>query len=408
MYKIISLMSFPRVLSLRALCNNAWQSIIFLILFLTSNIAFAKNTPIQKPKPQPSRYLAGFKRDVDKMMEFYSPDIKFWQDRNCVHSDACSGYERGLWYWAQAAKILANYQEVTNDKKYAGQLKESYTANWDHIRNAKYYDDRLWWALTLIKIYQVNGDIDALNKAKFLVDSIVAQGSQNVCHGDGGIYWDVAKTQVGSIANSLLITAAGRLYLVTNDKKYSDIANKTWQWLQQSGLLGADHTLADNYPVNSKGQCGTLVNWHFTYNNGMLLGAVSTLELVNRQSKFRLLADNVARKALYDYTKGGVIEEICTNAYACAEDAFMFKGLFVYNLALYTKLGAIDVHGMKQRLAYNYDIIQDRQGEAQLYAFNWSLPINFERDSGLYNPADIITFLSAVYLELANVILNNS
>lgn len=383
--------------------------IIFLALFfLTSNVAFATNKPTHSPIPKPNPYMADFKRDVDKMMEFYSPKVNLWQDRNCVRSGACEGYERGLWYWAQAARILANYQELTGDKKYASQLKDSYTANWDYISNAKYYDDRLWWTLVLIKIYQVTGDIDALNKAKFLVGSIVEQGSQNVCHGEGGIYWDVAKTQVGSIANSLLITAAGKLYLVTNDKKYKEIANKTWQWLQHSGLIGTDHTLADNYPVNSKGQCGTLVNWHFTYNNGMLLGAVSTLELVNNHQKnLRLFADNVARKALYDYTKGGVIEEICTNTYGCAEDAFMFKGVFVYNLALYTKLGAIDVHGIKQRLSYNYNIIQNRQGD-QLYAFNWSLPINFKNDSGLYNPADLVTFLSVVYLELANVILNNS
>jgi hypothetical protein len=376
-----------------------------------SNAAFAKNKLAQnikqQTKQQTNPYMADFKRDVDKMMEFYSPKVNLWQDRNCVRSGACEGHEHGLWYWAQAAKILASYQELTGDKQYVSQLKDSYTANWDYIINAKYYDDQLWWALTLIKVYEVTGDTDALDKAQLLVNSVANQGAQNMCHGSGGIYWDVAKTQVGSIANTLLITAAGRLYLVTGDKNYKNIANKTWQWLQQSGLIGLDHTLADNYPINSKQQCGALVNWHFTYNNGMLLGAVSTLELINHQKNFRLFADNMARKALYDYTKGGVIEEICTNTYGCAEDAFMFKGIFVYNLALYTKLGAIDVHGIRQRLAYNYHIIQNRQGLAQLDAFNWALPINFERDSGLYNPADIVTFLSVVYLELANVILNN-
>ncbi len=384
--------------------------IIFLFLCLIgSNTIFAKNKVVKNTKHETAKnlYIIDFQSDVSTMMDFYSPNIKFWQDKNCIRSGACEGHERGLWYWAHAAKILANYQEQTGDKRYANQLKDSYTANWDYIINAKYYDDRLWWALTLIKVYQVNGDRDALNKAQLLVDSVVTQGSQNVCHGNGGIYWDIAKTQVGSIANTLLITAAGRLYLVTHDKKYKGIANNTWQWLQQSGLLGMDHTLADNYPVNSKQQCGDLVNWHFTYNNGMLLGAVSTLELVNRQKKMRLLANNIAKKALYDYTKGGIIEEICTNAYACADDAFMFKGIFVYNLALYTKQGAIDVHGIRQQLAHNFEVVLNHQNSAQLYAFNWSLPVNFDRDSSLYNPADMITFMSVVYLELANVILNN-
>jgi predicted alpha-1,6-mannanase (GH76 family) len=376
-----------------------------------SNAVFAKNTLAQnikhQNKHQTNPYMADFKKDVDKMMEFYSSDVKFWQDRNCIHPGACQGREHGIWFWAQAAMILVNYQELTNDKKYAGQLKDSYLANWDNILNAEYYDDRLWWALTLLKIYQVNSDIDALNRSKALVASVVDQGSQNVCHGNGGIYWDVARTQVGSIANTLLITAAGRLYQATHDEKYKNIADKTWQWLQQSGLIGFDHSLADNYAVSRKGLCGTLANWHFTYNNGMLLSAVSTLEQINHQKKLASFADDIARKALYDYTKGGVIEEVCTNAYACAEDKYMFKGIFVYNVALYARQYKLSINDIKKQFAQNYEVILNRQSPAQIYAFNWSLPVNFERDDSLYNPADIVTFLSVVYLELANVILNN-
>src|SRR5579863_9995410 len=376
-----------------------YKIFLLLLCLIGSNTIFAKNKVVKNTNHEAVQnpYIIDFQSDVSKMMDFYSQKTKMWEDRNCIRSGACEGHEHGLWYWAQAAMILANYEEQTGDKRYANQLKDAYTTNWDYIINAKYFDDRLWWALALIKIYQVNGDTDTLNKAKQLVDSVVSQGAQNVCHGNGGIYWDVAKTQVGSIANTLLITVAGRLYLVTGDTKYRDIANSTWQWLQQSGLLGIDNTLADNYPVSSKQECGALVNWHFTYNNGMLLGAVSTLELANRQKKMRLLANNIAKKALYDYTKGGIIEEICTNAYACADDAFMFKGIFVYNLALYTKQGAIDIHGIRPQLAHNFEVVLNNQNSPQLYAFNWSLPVNFERDDSLYNPADMVTFMSVVY-----------
>jgi predicted alpha-1,6-mannanase (GH76 family) len=371
-----------------------------LILFLLSSAVFAKNIKQQNP------YLIDFQSDVIKVMDFYSPDVKFWQDKNCIHPGSCVGHEQGLWFWAQAAMIIANYQEQTSDGKYSSVLKDSYTANWQYIINARYYDDRLWWALTLIKIYQINGDEDALNKAKSLLMSVVSQGSQNICHGDGGIYWDEDKTQVGSIANTLLITIASRLYLISHDKLYKDIANKTWSWLRQSGLLAPDYSLADNYIVNSKGQCGGLLNWHYTYNNGMLLEAVSSLAQINNQKKLWILADNIAKKALYDYSKGGVIEETCTNAYACADDKFMFKGIFVYNLALYAKQNKHKMNNIRKQLANNYAVLLNNQSSSQVYAFNWSLPVNFERDGSLYNPADIVSHLSAVYLELANVILN--
>jgi predicted alpha-1,6-mannanase (GH76 family) len=373
--------------------------IIFLFCYLiVSNSIFA----INKPNP----YIKDFQKDVNKMMDFYSPKIKFWQDKNCIHTRSCQGHEQGLWYWAQAAMILANYQEQTGDKKYASQLKSSYTSNWHYIINNNYYDDRLWWALALIKIYQVNKDMDALDKAQLLVTSVVKQGLQNVCHGSGGIYWNAAKTQVGSISNTMLITAAGRLYLITHDLKYKDIANQTWQWLQLSGLLDSNHNLADNYTVNNQKQCGKLTTWHTTYNDGMLLGAASTLELINGQKELRQYANNIARKSLYEYSKGGIIEEICTNAYACAEDGYMFKGIFVYNLALHARYSLIDIYNIKQQLAYNYAVLLNKQNGAGIYAFNWSLPVNFKRDDGFYNPADIVTFISALYLELANVILN--
>ncbi|MCC2644592.1 MAG: hypothetical protein K0R94_370, partial [Burkholderiales bacterium] len=181
---------------------------------------------------------------------------------------------------------------------------------------------------------------------------------------------------------------------------------QTWQWLQLSGLLDSNHNLADNYTVNNQKQCGKLTTWHTTYNDGMLLGAASTLELINGQKELRQYANNIARKSLYEYSKGGIIEEICTNAYACAEDGYMFKGIFVYNLALHARYSLIDIYNIKQQLAYNYAVLLNKQNGADIYAFNWSLPVNFKRDDGFYNPADIVTFISALYLELANVILN--
>lgn len=360
-----------------------------------------------KDKINPNPYLISFQNDVNRLMDFYSSDRKFWQDKNCINSGGCVGHEQGLWFWAQAAMILANYQEITGDTRYWGALKDSYTANWDYIINAKFYDDRLWWALTLIKVYEVNKDPDALAKAKALVMSVVNEGHQDVCYGSGGIYWDKDKTQVGSIANTLLITASGRLYLLTHDVTYKAIANKTWIWLTRSGLLASDYTLADNYQIKDN-KCGTLYNWHFTYNSGILMSALSTLAQVNHQAKLAFLAKNVAQKSLYAYSKGGVIEEICTNAYACAEDKFMFKGIFVYNLATLAKASHDKrfTENIRSEMANNYDILSDRESGAVIYGFNWSLPVNFERDSSLYNPADVVSHLSAIYLELANVLLN--
>lgn len=344
-----------------------------------------------------------FESDVYQMMTFYSSQTKWWEDRNCILSFACQGHE-GIWFWAHAQYLLAAYQSISGNKEFEQKLNASYADNWGRIWGRRYLDDSLWWSLALIKDYEVTHDTLALTRAESLVDFVLQNGAQNICNGDGGIYWDSTKTQVGAIANELLIVATSRLYLITHQIKYKNIANQTWIWFKGSGLINKDYTVADHYLVDN-GKCGQKLDWHFSYNSGILLRAlVGLYQVNNRNSEFLVIGRHVADKAMHDYTMGGVITENCTNVSACADDGFMFKGIYAYDLsefALATK-DEVFISRVRSYIGDSYhSLMANNQSEASMYPFNWALPTDFGKSSPLYNPSDVVTYLSGIYLELA-------
>lgn len=344
-----------------------------------------------------------FKTDVYQIMTFYSSQSRWWEDMNCILDAGCQGHE-GIWFWAHAQYLLASYQEITNDKYFVNKLTASYKDNWGRIWGRRYLDDSLWWSLALIKDYEVTGDKLALKKAEALVGFVLRSGHQNICHGNGGIYWDSTKTQVGSIANELLIVASSRLYMITHKEKYKDIANETWSWFKHSGLINQDFTVADHYAIDNNG-CGNKLDWHFSYNSGLLLRALASLYKINNSNqKYLDLGKKIANAAMHDYTMGGVITENCTNVMACADDGFMFKGIYAYDLANFALITKDKQFRAKVRhyLTDSYEsLITINKTVPTIYPFNWSLPTDFGRSSPLYNPSDIVTYLSGIYLELA-------
>lgn len=349
-----------------------------------------------------------FKSGIFQLMQFYDPKTGLWQDNNCIKSGSCRANDtNGFWYWANTERLIADYQLLTGDTANESSVYQTMLLNSDNILHGIYFDDEGWWALAFIAAYRATQNPDYLVKAEDIVNNITIRGAQHVC-GNGGVYWDAKKTQVGSIANELYIRVNAKLYLITHDKHYLQNANKTWEWFKNSGLISPDFIVADHYKIRD-GKCSEMVKWHFTYTNGVLLGVLADLAQINHDPRLMNQAKEVARRSMYDYSLGGVLTEPCTNVTACADDAFMFKGIFVHELA-YLALAANDgnfINDVRNYLRNNYFKLVTNQGESGLYAFSWSLPIDFNSDSTLYNPSDVVTQLSALYLMDANLIIDD-
>ncbi len=349
-----------------------------------------------------------FNAGIIQLMQFYDTRSGLWQDSNCIKGGACRANDgNGFWYWANAQHLIADYQLLTSESSNTDSMYKTMKKNKDDILGADYFDDEGWWALAFIASYKATHNVDYLYAAEDIVNNISVRGAQHIC-GNGGIYWNAKKTQVGSIANELYIRLNAQLYMITKNKLYKKNADSTWKWFEDSGLISSDFIVSDHYKIKD-GKCGGKVEWHFTYTNGVLLGVLADLAQINNDPTLMNQAKEVARRAMYNYSMGGVLTEPCTNVKVCADDAFMFKGIFVHELA-YLALIANDgnfINDVNWYLTNNYGKLVTNQGESNLYAFSWSLPIEFDSDSSLYNPSDIVTQLSALYLMDANLMMGN-
>ncbi len=349
-----------------------------------------------------------FDDGITQLMQFYDTRRGLWQDNNCIKGGACKANNgNGFWYWANAQHLIADHQLLTGESTNSDNMYQTMAKNKEDILAADYFDDEGWWALAFIASYKATHNIDYLYTAEDIVNDMSLRGAQHIC-GNGGIYWDAKKTQVGSIANELYIKLNAQLYMITKDKLYKKNADSTWKWFQDSGLISSDFIVSDHYKIED-GKCGDKVNWHFTYTNGVLLGVLADLAQINNDPELMNQAKEVARRAMYNYSMGGVLTEPCTNVKMCADDAFMFKGIFIHELA-YLALIANDgnfINDVNRYLTNNYGKLVTNQGESTLYAFSWSLPIEFDSDSPLYNPSDVVTQLSALYLMDANLMMGN-
>jgi predicted alpha-1,6-mannanase (GH76 family) len=373
------------------------KKIICILMLIFCQSAFAESLN--------KNYNAG----IRQLMDFYESSSGLWRDSNCIKSGACKANDgSGFWYWANIERLLADYQILTGESSYAPYMYQTMDKNKNDIIGSQYFDDEGWWTLAFIAGYKATKNKEYLTAAESIVDDITNRGRQNVC-GNGGIYWNAKKTQVGSIANELYIRLNAQLYLITGDIKYLNNANNTWEWFKSSGLISPDFIVADHYKIED-GKCGNKVEWHFTYTNGVLLGVLADLALINQDPKLMNQAKEVARRAMYNFTMGGILTEPCTNVKICADDAFMFKGIFVHELA-YLALAAKEpqfTNDLRTYLNFNYSKLVENQGESSLYAFSWSLPVEFDSDSSLYNPSDVVTQLSALYLMDATLMLDSN
>ncbi len=368
---------------------------LFVLFFLISSVIAATNV-------NPSQ---SFKSGLTKMMSYYDPQSGIWHDKKCIYKNSCTS--KGWWYWANAFHILADYQLLTGNSEYDGILENTFKKNKNRMIGRYYFDDEGWWALALIKAYQATHQKKYLIEAENIAEDMHERGKQNVC-GDGGVYWDVAKTQVGSIANELFISVTAKLYLITKKPKYKIEANNTWNWFEKSGLLNNDFTIADHYDITD-GKCGNKLDWKFTYTHGVILSALADLAKINNDPKLLTLAKNIATNAIKHFSSDtGVLTEECASDNTCSDDAFLFKGIFVHNLAILAKDSKDKAFTdmVKNYLNNNFNVMV-KSHKSSMFGFIWSLPIEMNRDTLVYNPYDIVTQISALYLIDANLIISH-
>lgn len=254
--------------------------------------------------------------------------LQSWFDRKTGLYDTT-----GWWNSANAITTLADYTRVTNDQQYMSVfptvLSAAQRTSPGFLNN--YYDDEGWWALAWIDVYDITHDERYLKMAATIFADMTT-GWDETC--SGGIWWSKDRNYKNAIANELFLSVAAHLAARSSDEKskngYTDWAEREWKWFAHTGMINAEHQIND-------GLDAACVNNHkttWTYNQGVILGALAELHDQIQDEKLLDEANAIARATLANPAligTSGILHEPCEPS--CGADGTQFKGIFVRNLA---------------------------------------------------------------------------
>lgn len=113
-------------------------------------------------------------------------------------------------------------------------LDKSWVANkqfWDPTNINILWDDRLWLGLSYLQLYTQFKVQDYLDVALKLFQFVLDNNDDPFKKDYIGLRWKSKEDYRNTITNGLFMVFAGRLYGVTSEKKYLEIAKKQYQVL---------------------------------------------------------------------------------------------------------------------------------------------------------------------------------
>ena len=248
----------------------------------------------------------------------------------------------------------------------------------------EYYDDEGWWALGLIRSYDVSANKEYLEAAIRVFDDMQT-GTGTPCN--GGIYWNKDRKYVNAISNELYLAVAASLARrAPRNDTYRMIAVNQWNWFEGSGMINAHNLINDGLGGDCKNN--GLQTW--SYNQGVVLGGLVELFQLTLDTKYIEKATNIATAAITALSdRNGILTETdkCELAPShCGSDGQQFKGVFIRNLRYLYDLAPSQT--FKNFILHNADSIwKNNRNENNLLGVAWG---------GQYFKATVATQSSAL------------
>ncbi|KAL1838316.1 hypothetical protein VTJ49DRAFT_2806 [Mycothermus thermophilus] len=358
------------------------------LAFLAVNLAHATSGHLTSRAPSAENILAA----AEALQGWYNPSKGLWDSTNWWNSANCLTV---LANWAlvdvsrsrqiDVPSIIANtFEKAQRDVlRVRKTIRESglIESRYDLHANKRgfteflneYYDDEGWWALALIRAWDVTRHGPYLDMAERIFRDMQG-GVDDTC--GGGIWWSKARDYKNAIANELYLSVAASLAnrVPTREGEYVRIAADTWAWFKASGMINQDGLVNDGLDILPDGRCVNNGRPTWTYNQGVLLGGLVELAVATGNGSVLDQAVRTAKAALAALTDDeGILREATGCEPNCGADGSQFKGIFMRNLAYLQRAAPNDEFLVA--ILRNADAVWAKnRNEKNQFGISWSGP----------------------------------
>jgi len=307
----------------------------------------------------------------------------------------------GWWNSGNALTTLANFSRVTHSTKYlpvfANTLHAAQTGHQGFPGFINdYYDDEGWWALAWIDVYDLTGEERYLKTAASIFADMQTGWDTTTC--GGGVWWNKKSKGKNAIENELFLAVAAslanRAASPEERQRYLAWARKEWNWFRDSGMINQDHLINDGLNESNPSHCTNNGGNTWTYNQGVILGALVELDKAAPDSSLRKTANEIALSAIQRLTDAqGVLRE-SSDAHT-GGDVPQFKGIFSRNLMLLNN--AFPDPRYRAFAITNARSIWERdRDDANHFGFFWSGPFDMPDASRQSSAVDALVAAAAL------------
>ncbi|MDL9977938.1 glycoside hydrolase family 76 protein [Microbacterium candidum] len=242
------------------------------------------------------------------------------------------------WQTGNSLQVVLDYEQRAHDRSYLPLIEQAVQTlrapqDWWPQGGGDFRtdstDDTGWYALAMVRLYELTHDTQYLDIAK-RDEAYIHSFWDDRC--GGGVIWDIPSLGYkNAISNSLYLKLAASLHnAIPGDTYYLSRATETWDWFRGSGMINADHLVNDGLTDGCVNNGGT--TW--TYNQGVLAGALTELWKATGDRSLLTQARQIADATISSpaLSPAGVLTEPC-EATRCNSDQSAFKGIFARNIA---------------------------------------------------------------------------
>jgi predicted alpha-1,6-mannanase (GH76 family) len=309
------------------------------------------------PSPPSDDYLAHAGEAMAVLQRWYRRSTGLWQTA-------------GWWNAANLLTTTIDYATVAGSAAWHDMIATTFERNRLRYRSNfcnDYYDDAGWWALAWLRAWDLTGQDRYLDTARTIFADLT-EAWDDTC--GGGVWWSRERGYKNAIANELFLAVAVGLHLRLPPEagvtEHLDWAKRSWDWFVASGMRNDQGLINDGLRdcVNNG-----LTTW--TYNQGVILGALVALREATGDTALLRHADDIADAAITTLIDAnGVLTDPTPRP---DQDQVQFKGVFTRNLGTLYQATGHDRHA--RFLRHNADaILTHARDSAGRLAFTWSGP----------------------------------